>query len=208
MKKLLLLLCLLPMLPAIGHAQDEGARQDVNLSFLGVIQPFVSQKSAPFVKQTSTLGGGLYVGYRYLLTPNGAVEANYSYSRFTNKFSSSYIPANVRVYTSMQEATIAYVRSFQFKRFNPFLEVGGGLVFFSPIGRKTTSYDSHTTKALTVLFGGGIAYELNPSWDLRVQYRGQLFKTTDFGLNRPPYDFSIDRRYIVSEPAVGFAYHF
>jgi outer membrane immunogenic protein len=204
MKKLLLLLCLLPMLAGIGYAQDEGARQDINLSGMGVIQPYVSQADKPFVKQTSTLGKGLYVGYRYLLTPNGGLEANYSYSRFTNKFITQYGAANARVYTSMQEATFAYVRSFEFKRFNPFLEGGGGLLFFSPLGFKSTSYDTEQTKELTVLFGGGIAYELSPSWDLRVQYRGQVFNTTNFGLAQ----FPLSRRYIMSQPAIGLAYHF
>ncbi len=203
MKKLLFLLCLLlPMVARTGFAQDEGARQDINLSAMGVIQPYVSGSSSPFVKQTSTLGTGLYLGYRYLLTPNGAVEANYSYSHFTNKFLTS--SANARVYTGMQEATFAYVRSFEFKRFNPFVEGGGGLIFFSPIGYKTTSYDTQITKSLTVLFGGGIAYELSPSWDLRVQYRAQVFNTTDFGLKQ----FDTGRRYIMSQPAIGFAYHF
>ena len=202
MKKLLFLLCLLPMLAQIGFAQDEGARQDINLSAMGVIQPYVSGKATPFVKQNSTLGAGLYLGYRYLLTPNGAVEANYSYSHFTNKFLTS--SANARVRTGMQEATAAYVRSFVFKRFNPFIEGGGGLLFFTPQGAKTTSYDTEQTKELTVLFGGGIAYELSPSWDLRVQYRGQIFNTTNFGLS----NFPAGRRYIMSQPAIGFAYHF
>ena len=196
------------MLAGIGHAQEEGARQDINLSFMGVIQPYVSQSSAPFVKQKSTLGAGLYLGYRYLLTPNNAVEANYSYSHFTNKFSSTYQAANARVYTGMQEATVAYVRSFDFKRFNPFLEGGGGILFFTPIGDKTTALDTEYTHELTILFGGGIAYELSPSWDLRVQYRGQIFNTTNFGLTHPGNNFNIGRRYVVSEPAIGFAYHF
>lgn len=206
MKKLLFLLCLLPMLTGIGSAQEQGARQDINLSFMGVIQPYLSSKSSPYVKQTSTLGAGLYLGYRYLLTPNGALEANYSYSHFTNKFVTS--SANARVYTGLQEATFAYVRSFEFKRFNPFIEGGGGLLFFTPIGTKTTSYDTEYTHELTVLFGGGIAYELSPSWDLRVQYRGQIFNSTNFGLSNSPNNFSLSRRYIMSQPAVGFAYHF
>lgn len=206
MKKLLFFLCLLPLLARAGWAQEQGARQDINLSFMGVIQPYVASKSTPVVKQNSTLGAGLYLGYRYLLTPNGALEANYSYSHFTNKFVNS--GANARVYTGLQEATVAYVRSFDFKRFNPFIEGGGGLLFFTPIGTKTTSYDTEEERELTVLFGGGIAYELSPSWDLRVQYRGQVLDSTNFGLKNPPNDFTVGRRYIMSQPAIGFAYHF
>lgn len=199
MKKLFYLLCMLPLLVGRGHAQE--ARQDVNLSLMGTIQPYV--EGSDLVQQRSTLGTGLYLGYRYLLTPNGAVEANYSYVRFTNKFVTSAI--NIRVLTSMQESTFAYVRSFDFKRFNPFLEGGGGILYFSPLGSiKTTTYDTQQVNSLSILTGGGIAYELSPSWDLRVQYRAQIFKTQDFGIKA----LSTGRYYIVSQPAIGFAYHF
>jgi outer membrane immunogenic protein len=203
MKKLVFLLCLLPVLAGSGFAQQEGARQDANVSLMGMIQPYVESTGTTPVRQQSTLGIGAYIGYRYLLTPNGAVEGNYSYARFTNKLATSF--AYARIHTSVQEATAAYVRSFVFKNFNPFLEGGGGMLFFSPLGSiKTTSYDTQLQNSLTVLVGGGIAYELSPSWDLRVQYRAQIFKTPDFGLKQ----FNTGRFYIVSQPAIGFAYHF
>ena len=200
MKKLLFLLCLLPMLAPLGHAQE--ARQDVSLSFMGTIQPYVNGGSPP-VTFKATLGAGLLLSYRYQLTPNGAIEANYSYSRYTNKFSTSAI--NARVLTSVQEATAAYVRTIPFKRFNPFLEAGGGVLFFSPLGGiKTTTLDTEMTESIVGQFGGGIAYELSPSWDLRVQYRGYIGKPETFSLKQ----FDTGRRYIVSQPAIGFAYHF
>jgi opacity protein-like surface antigen len=205
MKKLLFLLCLLPIMAGTGFAQ--GARQDINLSASLTIQPYV--EGSDLVQMRSTLGPGLYLGYRYLLTPNGAVEANYSYTRFTNKFlnlhSSSVSAVNNRIYTSMQESTFAYVRTIPFRRYNPFIEGGGGLLYFSPEGSiKTTTYDTQQVNSLTVLFGGGVAYELSPSWDLRVQYRGQVFKTQDYGIKA----LSTGRMYIMSQPSIGFAYHF
>lgn len=206
MKKLFLFMCLLPIVGGMCFAQDQGARQDINLSFLGVIQPYVASTGTNTVKQHSTLGDGLYLGYRYQLTPNGAVEANYSYSHFTQKFMNS--SANARVYTGLQEATAAYVRTFPFKKFNPFLEAGGGMFFFTPIGSKTTSYDTEQSYEPTILFGGGVAYQLSPSWDLRIQYRGQILDATNFGLKNPPNNFTLGRRYIMSMPAIGFAYHF
>ncbi|HEX4020182.1 MAG TPA: outer membrane beta-barrel protein [Acidobacteriaceae bacterium] len=200
MKKLFLLLCMLPMLAIAGRAQE--ARQDVSLSFMGTIQPYVNGGTNN-VTFKSTLGAGLLLSYRYQLTPNGAIEANYSYSRFTDKFATSSV-YYVRVYTSMQEATFAYVRTIPYKRFNPFIEGGGGIQFFSPLGFKTTSYDTEQSEALVGQFGGGIAYELSPSWDLRVQYRGYISKPETFGLST----FSTGRYYLVSQPAIGFAYHF
>lgn len=205
MKKLFLSVCLLPLLAGIGFAQ--GARQDINLSADITVQPYV--EGSNFVRLKSTLGPGLYLGYRYLLTPNGAIEANYSYTRFTSKFTNLQSPIvsaiNVRVLTSMQESTFAYVRSFTFKKFNPFLEAGGGLLYFSPLGSiHTTSYDTQQVNSLTIIAGGGIAYELSPSWDLRVQYRAQIFDTPSYGIKA----LSTGRRYVMSQPAIGFAYHF
>ncbi|MHB1958428.1 MAG: outer membrane protein [Acidobacteriaceae bacterium] len=209
MKKLFFIMCLVPMLAVRGHAQDQGAREDINLSAMGVIQPYVEGDTLapahPPIRLKSTLGMGLYLGYRYQLTTNGAVEANYSYSHFTSKFSAySAGTFNARVYTGLQEATGAYVRTFPFKKFNPFLEGGGGMLFFTPIGQGTTTYDTEQTYVPTVLFGGGIAYQLSPSWDLRVQYRGQIFNTPSYGISR----YNTGRRYIMSQPAIGLAYHF
>jgi hypothetical protein len=49
-----------------------------------------------------------------------------------------------------------------------------------------------------------LAYELSPSFDIRVEYRGFLTKTPNFGET----NFSTNRYEIISMPAVGVAYHF
>ncbi len=201
MKKLFFLLCLLPMLAAFGRAQE--MRQDVSISFMGTIQQYVEGGSPNDVRAKATLGEGMLLSYRFQLTPNGAVEANYSYSRYTEKF--TYSAANARILTSIQEATFAYVRTIPFKKFNPFAEVGGGVLFFSPLGGiKTTSYDTEQTESLVGIFGGGIAYQLSPSWDLRMAYRGYIASPQTFGLKQ----FDTGRHEIISQPSIGFAYHF
>jgi opacity protein-like surface antigen len=200
MKKLLSLICLLPMLGALASAQE--MRQDISLSFMGTIQPYING-GVNAVTAKSTIGTGLLLSYRYQLTPNGAFEANYSFSHYTEKFTSSFAAA--RVYTALQESTLAYVRTIPFKNFNPFIEFGGGIQYFTPGGGlRTTSYDTEQTEAAIFLFGGGVAYQLSPTWDLRMQYRGIVTSPQDFALKQ----FSIGRRFIVSQPAIGFAYHF
>lgn len=200
MKKLFFLICLLPLLATAAHAQE--ARQDVSLSFMGTIQPYVNGGTNN-VTFKATLGAGLLLSYRYQLTPNGALEANYSYSRYTDKFKTSF--ANARVLTSVQEATFGYVRTIPFKKFNPFIEGGGGILFYSPLGGiKTTSYDTQQVESLIPFFGGGVAYELSPSWDLRMAYRGYVAHPETFALKQ----FDTGRTYIVSQPSIGFAYHF
>ena len=207
MKKLFFLFCLLAVLSPLLRAQE--ARQDVSFSFMGTIQPYVEGGAPNDVRIKSTLGTGLLLSYRFQLTPNGAVEANYSYSHFTEKFTTNTAFTPVRVYTGQQEATFAYVRTIPFKRFNPFLDLGGGIQFFTPISPGTSTYDTEQTESIVGQFGGGIAYELSPSWDLRVEYRAYVSHPPDFGLtNKLGNNFSTGRLYIVSQPAVGIAYHF
>lgn len=198
MKKLFCLLCLLSLLSAVGFAQE--SRQDVSASFVGTYQPTITGNA---VTQTSTLGKGVLLGYRFMLTPSSALEGNYQYSQFDMKYSAPF--SSARFHNSMQEGSIAYVRSFIYKNFNPFAEAGVGMLLFTPINDTgTTTNAGSRQKAIGGLFGGGIAYELSPSWDLRVEYRGFVMKSMDFGLSQ----FKTNRYYVLQQPAIGFAYHF
>ncbi len=199
MKKWFFVLGLLPLLAATGFAQE--SRQDISMSFLGTFQPVITGND---VIQKSTIGIGDLIEYRFMLNPSNALEANYSYSQFTQKYTTSF--ANARIHTRYQEFSAEYVRSFTFKRFNPFVDAGVGYFFYNPID------DTHTTNggaakgtSIEELFGGGIAYELSPSWDLRMEYRGTIVKDYYFGLNKI---YNTDRYYVITQPAIGLAYHF
>ncbi len=199
MKKLFFLLCLLPLLATYSFAQE--SRQDVSISAIGTYQPTVNGNG---YTQSSTLGKGGLVGYRFMLTPSSAIEGNYQYSRFDMKYKGSG-PLSARFDVSFQEVSAAYVHSFVYKKFNPFVEVGGGLLMFHPLDSTGTTLNfGAKTKAFAGLFGGGIAYELSPSWDLRVQYRGLFFKSVDLGVPQ----FATNRYYVMQQPAIGVAYHF
>jgi outer membrane immunogenic protein len=97
------------------------------------------------------------------------------------------------------------VYNLNFKRFSPFLEAGVGGLIFTPIRDfATQSLDTKQNTNIGGLFGGGVAYELSPSWDIRVEYRGFIVKAPDYGIQ----DFKTNRYEIFSIPAVGMAYHF
>jgi opacity protein-like surface antigen len=198
MKKLLCLFCLLPMLATVSFAQE--SRQDVSLSAVGTFQPTITGNA---VTQSSTIGKGGLVSYRFMLTPSSAIEGNYQYTEFDSKMQTSFNRA--RVHARMQEMTAAYVRSFVYKNFNPFAEVGTGLLFFTPIDTTGTTDNSATrVKAIPALLGVGIAYELSPSWDLRAEYRGFILKSVDFGIGQ----YNANRYYWLQQPTIGVAYHF
>jgi len=190
----------LMMLASAGFAQE--SRQDASVSAIGVFAPQVNGNAVQ-VNASATVG---FLGsYRYMLTPRSALELNYSFAQYSTRYSTSFLP-NVRIHTRQQEISGAYVYNFRnYKNFNPFLEGGVGGLIFTPIrDYETTNLDTKQNTNVGALFGGGVAYELSPSWDVRVAYRGFVVKTPDFGLT----NFKTNRWEVISMPAVGVAYHF
>jgi outer membrane immunogenic protein len=92
-----------------------------------------------------------------------------------------------------------------FKNFNPFVEAGPAALIFLPIRNSgTTTVDVKQQTSISAMYGAGFAYEVSPSFDIRVEYRGLVTKVPTFGLEQ----LSTNRWYNISNPAIGVAYHF
>ncbi|HEY0757636.1 MAG TPA: outer membrane beta-barrel protein [Acidisarcina sp.] len=199
MKKIVLSLFVLPLLAAAAFAQE--SRQDVSLSGTALISP---DKTAKGITQTATKGYGGLASYRFMLTPHSALEANYQFVQKSDTYVSSF--NTYTIHNRMQEYSAGYVYNFNFHNFNPFLEGGGGGYFFGAI--KDFGTNTQTSKSVTdigAFYGGGIAYELSPSFDIRAEYRGIIVKTPNLtGLDA----LSVSRYYNISNPVIGIAYHF
>jgi outer membrane immunogenic protein len=202
MKKTIVL-CALMLAGASAFGQE--SRQDISLSGVAILAPTVHGNA---VTETPTITGGVLASYRYLLTPRSGLELNYSFAQYTEKFQSggqavnTYNPIHVR----QQELSAAYVYGRTYGNYTPFLEAGVGGMVFTPILEGSFSLDAKQNTAIAGLFGGGVAYEISPSFDVRLQYRGLLVKAPDFHLsgNR----FNTGRYQVISMPAIGIAYHF
>jgi opacity protein-like surface antigen len=113
--------------------------------------------------------------------------------------------ADHTVSTRLHEISAAYVRSFVFKNFNPFIEGGPSIFLFQPIrNMHTTTYDVHRQTQLGAMYGVGIAYEISPSFDIRAEYRGLVTKVPNFNNTL----FSTNKWYNIYNPTIGVAYHF
>jgi opacity protein-like surface antigen len=200
MKKTMLL-CALFLFPMIVFGQE--SRQDFSASAFGLVSPDVTGNA---VHKSATMTVGFLASYRYMMTPRSAAELNYGFAQNTNKYVTSFIP-NGRVHTRQQEVSAAYVYSRTYGNFNPFVEGGVGVMFFQPIkDYLTNNLDAKSNTRLGALFGAGIAYEISPSFDVRLQYRGFLLKTPDFNVVNS--NFKTNRYEVISTPAIGIAYHF
>jgi len=190
----------LMLVAARGYAQE--SRQDISVSGTGIFGPTIH--GAANVVQSSTTAIGILTSYRYMVTPRSALELNYSFGQNNQKYFTSF-QRNARIHSRQQELTAAYVYTRTYRRYNPFVEAGvGGLLFTPVLDNNTNLLGTKSTKGFAGLFGGGLAYELSPSFDIRIEYRGLITKAPNFGQD----NFSTNRYEIISMPAVGVAYHF
>jgi outer membrane immunogenic protein len=207
MKKIVLVLSLLAVGVAAGRAQE--SRQDISLSATGVVEPFIA--SSTDVQVHSNYALGALVSYRFMLTPTSALEANYGIT-YQNTF--RYIVSstnNYKILTRTQEISAAYVRSFVFKKFNPFVEAGPGALIFLPIRNSgTTLIDAKQQTEIGGMYGAGIAYEVSPSFDIRAEYRGWVTKVPTFGSGSGSTNANLttNKWFNIFVPSVGVAYHF
>ena len=197
MKKTILLGALM-LLAAAGYSQE--SRQDISISGFDLLGPTVTG-NAVILKPSTTLGG--LASYRYLLTPRSALELNYSFAQNTDYYQCCGNYTKNPIHARQQEVSAAYVLGFSFKRYNPFVEAGVGAIHLTPIQSGTYSLDAKGGTTIGGLFGGGMAYELSPSFDIRAEYRGFILKAPSF-----TSDFKTNRYEVLSMPTIGFAYHF
>jgi hypothetical protein len=202
MKKTILLGVLM-LSAAVGVAQE--SRQDVSFSGTGLFGPTIHGDAGTVASSTGAVG--LLTSYRFMMTPHSALEFNYSFTQNNQKYDLYNVeaPYHYRIHSREQEITGAYVFGMTFKRYNPFVEVGGGALIFTPVlDAESSLLYTKGSKGLAGLFGGGLAYELSPSFDIRAEYRGFLTKTPSFGVPQ-----LVTNRYeILSSPTIGVAYHF
>ena len=187
---------------AAGYAQE--SRQDVSVSGMALIGPQVNGSGGVYERPTTT--GGFLISYRYLLTPHSGLELNYSWAQNTMYYQCCGNSTENPIHVRQQEGTVEYVFGLSFKNYNPFIEAGVGGFFFTPILNGTFSLDTKQQVEIGGAYGAGVAYEISPSFDIRAEYRGGVFKTPDFKL--PGSRFQTNRYEAISMPVIGIAYHF
>ncbi|MGB9409484.1 MAG: outer membrane beta-barrel protein [Terracidiphilus sp.] len=201
MKKIALFAFLLAVCVAAARAQE--SRQDISISGTGLVEPFIA--SPTDVQVSANRAFGALASYRFMLTPSSAIEANYG---ITYQNSIHYVISNTNHYevlTRTQEMSAAYIRSFNFRKYNPFVEAGPGAFIFLPIRNSgTTSLDVKQQTQIGAIYGAGIAREISPSFDIRAEFRGMVTKVPTF--NYAP--FTTNKWYNIYMPTIGVAYHF
>jgi outer membrane immunogenic protein len=200
MKKIVVFVFLLTVFTVAGRAQE--SRQDISISGTALIEPFVA--SSTNVQVHSTTAYGALLSYRFMLTPSSALEVNTGMT-YQNKIHYFANPNNYNIPTRNVEISAAFVRSFVFKNWNPFVEAGpAGLIFLPIVNSGLQTLDAKQQTSVGGLYGAGFAYEISPSFDIRAEYRGIITKVPTFGNNQ----FKTNKWYNIYNPVIGVAYHF
>jgi opacity protein-like surface antigen len=203
MKKIAIIAILLAACVAAGRAQE--SRQDISISGSGLIEPFIASQTD--VQVHSNAAYGALASYRFMLTPSSALEVNYGIT-YQNNILLLRNPGFTNVLTRTQEISGAYVRTFNFRKFNPFIEGGPGALIFLPIRNSGTNgmYALEVKQQTQIggLYGVGVAYEISPSFDVRAEFRGFVTKVPNFGVS----DLNTNKYYNIYYPTLGVAYHF
>lgn len=181
--------------PALAQKNLKGLDASVN-----VFGQFTGTKSGNGVTDRPSRSMGLLISVRQSFKPWLGYEVNWSYTRFSEAYNT--YPFSVQ--DNLHEFTAAYlVQSPRLLVFQPFAGVGSGLLFFLPTTVGGQKQDLQTRVPLLYEVGVNVPL-VTGHFGARVEYRGFLYKTPDFG--NPLFETGTRRQ--TSEPTAGLYLRF
>lgn len=195
---LMLALFTLACVPSMAQKNHSEFSADFTVNFQSTV-------SGQNITDGSTYSGGFLVNYRYHFSDWGAFEVNYSRTRYTQFYSTSGIITSW-TQAKAQEGTMAFVYKLGSRlggRLQPFVEVGTGGLFWSPVSAGSVGGPFNQSRPV-LLYGGGFDWKASGRFSLRAGYRGLLFTAPDFNVNG---QFT-NARTQTKQPYVGIAFRF
>ena len=175
---------LISALVFIASTALASAQTDVALSLYGAFSG-VTNNGGVTVSPSNSAGG--IVELRHIANPILGFEGTYSFNRANQTYTSTVAvtcaqgvtcPSTASVSANAHEITVNWVPSVHVANFRPFGVLGVGALFAVPQTGQTSVVTQTSTKAVYV-YGAGLDWGLLPHIGLRLQYRGNLYKTPD-----------------------------
>jgi hypothetical protein len=160
-----------------------------------------------FIRDDTTESGGGLVSFRQPWRPWAGYEANVGYT----KFYEAYNKGVVKVESNVTDISISYLfQSPTIYGVQPYLSVGGGIIYFSPIKGTITNLIAPVATNLSgelspeFVFNFGLNYPIFSRLGVRGGLRGLKYKTPDF------HQFAIDTKTLRTtlEPNISVYYRF
>jgi opacity protein-like surface antigen len=171
---------------------------------VNIFGQFSGNSSGNGVQDKPTDSLGVLATARQSLHPWLGWEINYGYTRYSDRYTTSVFP--IAVQSNMHEVSGAYLvqgQKFPILGLQPFGAVGvGGLIFLpTTVGGQRNNQQWR----VPFIYEVGVNYPLLTShFGLRLQYRGLLYKTPDFGASL----LTTNARRQTAEPSAGAYFRF
>jgi hypothetical protein len=160
-----------------------------------------------FIRDDTTESGGALVSFRQPWRPWAGYEANVGYT----KFYEAYNKGVVKVESNVTDISFSYLfQSPTIYGVQPYLSLGGGIIYFSPINGTITNLIKPIATNLNsqlspeFVFNFGLNYPIFSRLGVRGGLRGLKYKTPDF------HQFAIDTKTLRTtlEPNISVYYRF
>jgi opacity protein-like surface antigen len=189
------------LLALAAMAQED--RSEISVQGTGF---FTQSTSGNGTAYSTTETGGLLGTYRYHLNHWIAAEGAYGYNLDSQKYLVS--SSEFRIQSGIHQVTGSLVFNLPSRassKLNPYFLAGGGALMFEPTGNQfnTLSGAQGQTKGLFV-YGAGLSYAIRKRLSLRLEYRGLVYSTPDFGFGA----LSTNSLTHTAVPSVGLTYRF
>jgi hypothetical protein len=194
-------LVLLPLIAGLANPATAQTLKNFEAA-VSVFGQFTGNSNGNGVQDSPTDSMGGLATVRQSFHPWLGYEVNYSYTRYTERFST--IPFGVQ--DNVHEVTGAYLvqgPTIPILGLQPFGAVGVGALIFLPTTVGGQKYTQQTR--IPVLYEFGVNYPVITSHlGLRFQYRGLNYKTPDYNATL----VTTGSRRTTSEPSVGAYFRF
>jgi opacity protein-like surface antigen len=161
-------------------ASAQENRSEISIQGTGLFTKSTSRNAAAY---SATGSGGFLGTYRYHLNHWISLEAAYGYSQDTQKY--VLVSDAFRIQSGNHQFTgtmILNLPTRSHSRLSPYVLVGGGALLFTPNGNQFNSLAGAGSQAKGALvYGAGANYALTKAIALRMEYRGLVYRTPDFG---------------------------
>jgi hypothetical protein len=160
-----------------------------------------AETSSSGVTDRATYSGGILFNLRYHYRPHLGFEANGGFTTFTQY----YQPTSGQEQANIYEGTAAVIYSFRAPetRLRPFVEAGGGVLYFSPVATGSTPGGAKVVQPAGV-GGFGVNWVMNKSFSLRAGYRALVYRPASFNVAAQ----TVNTLTTMSEPYVGIVLRF
>ena len=161
-------------------ATAQESRSEISVQGTGF---FTQSSSGNGTAYSTTETGGFLTTYRYHLNPWLSAEGAYGYDVNSEKY--LLLSSAFRIQSGIHQLTgslVLNLPSHTGSRFNPYILAGGGALMFEPTGTQFNTLSAAQSQAKGVfVYGAGVNYAIRKRISLRVEYRGLVYGTPDFG---------------------------